>query len=256
MIWTLDEVLRKLEQTKQYSHDPKNKIVLTKEQVGEIIATNFDNAIDAYESNQMLETFEKFDIPLSKKIRSYQKAKLTPIEAVFRVQYDMNPNLLFSYKDIVFKDIAQFGNAILDKDVDEALVYEILYSKLVSYYLEVKKINVVDEKIYEFTKLAEDYLKVDKFRAYYLLGYTLSQRKHYTFNKIKFDSVIDLYTYLSKYKKLQAFSDLINNDPVFFGWLYYQGYKTIVEQWQKDIAEAERLEKLIAKGDELDATKG
>ena len=38
MVWGLDEVLRKLEQTKQYSFDPKNKIVLTKEQVGEIVA--------------------------------------------------------------------------------------------------------------------------------------------------------------------------------------------------------------------------
>lgn len=257
MVWTLDEVLRKLEQTKQYSFDPKNKIVLTKEQVGEIVATNFEDAIDFYESNQILETFEKFDIPLSKKIRGYQRAKLSATEAVFRIQYDLNPNLLFSYKDLVYKDIAQFGNAILDKTVEEALVLEVLYSRLASYYLETKKINVVDEKMYEYTKLAEDYLKTDKMRAYFLLGYTLSQRKYYIYNKIKFDAVIDLYTYLSKYKKLAVFSDLVENDPMFFGWLFYQGYKTIVEQWQKDVAEAERLEKLLTKGDEKnDATKG
>ena len=254
MVWTLDEVLRKLEQTKQYSFDPKNKIVLTKEQVGEIVATNFDDAVDFYDSNQLLETFEKYDIPLSKKIRGYQKAKLSALEAVFRIQYDLNPNLLFSYKDLVFKDIAQFGNAILNKEVPEELVLEVLYSRLTSYYLEVKKINVVDEKMYEYTRLAEDYLKVDKMRAYYLLGYTLSQRKYYTYNRTKFDSVIDLYTYLSKYKKLTMFADLVDKDPMFFGWLYYQGYKNMIEAWQKDIAEAERLEKLIAKGDDADAT--
>jgi hypothetical protein len=250
MVWNLEKVLAKLEQTKQYSFDPKNKIVITKEQVGEIVATNFDDAIDFYESNQLLETFEKFDIPLSKKIRSYQKAKLTSIEAVFRIQYDLNPNLLFSYKDLVFKDLAQFGNAILDNAIEQELVFEVINSKLVSHYLDVKKINLVDEKMYEYVKLAEDYFKVDKIRAYYLMGFAISQRKYYLYNKNKFDSVIDLYTYLSKYKKLVAFSEIMENDALFFSWLFYQGYKNIVEKWQKDIKEAERLEKVLAKGDE------
>lgn len=254
MVWGLDEVLRKLEQTKQYSFDPKNKIVLTKEQVGEIVATNFDDAIDFYQSNQLLETFEKFDVAISKRIRGYQKAKLTPTEAVFRVQYDLNPNLLFSYKDLVYKDLAQFGNAILNQEIETNILEEVLTYKLASYYLEVKKINLVDEKMYEYTKLAEDYLKVDKLRACYLLGYALSQTKSYVFNKNKFDSVIELYTYLSKYKKLQAFSDLVEQDPRFFAWLYYQGYKTLVEQWQKEVIAAEKLEAKLAKEDKKNVT--
>lgn len=249
MVWNLEKVLAKLEQTKKYSFDPKNKIVITKEQVGEIVATNFDDAIDFYESNQLLETFEKFDIPLAKKIRSYQKAKLTSIEAVFKIQYDLNPNLLFSYKDLVFKDLAQFGNQILDGEVDKESVLEVINSKLITHYLEVKKINLIDEKMYEYASLAEAYYKVDQMRAYYLMGYAISQRKYYMYNKNNFDSVIDLYSYLSKYKKLVVFADFIESDPKFFGWLYYQGYKNIVEKWQKEIKEAERLEKILAKGE-------
>jgi hypothetical protein len=255
MVWNLEKVLAKLEQTKQYSFDPKNKIVITKEQVGEIVATNFDDAVDFYESNQLLETFEKFDLPLAKKIRSYQKAKLTSIEAVFKIQYDLNPNLLFSYKDLVFKDLAQFGNAILDNQVDQELVLEVISSKLISHYLDVKKINLIDEKMYESVLLAQDYVKVDRMRAYFLMGYAISQRRYYLYNKNKFDAVIDLYSYLSKYKKLVSFADIMESDPVFFSWLYNQGYKNIVEAWQKSVKEAERLEKILDKGDKDEKPK-
>jgi hypothetical protein len=44
-------------------------------------------------------------------------------------------------------------------------------------------------------------------------------------------------------------------DPIFFSWLYNQGYKNIVETWQKSVKEAERLEKILAKGDNDEKSK-
>jgi hypothetical protein len=109
--------------------------------------------------------------------------------------------------------------------------------------------------MYESVLLAQDYVKVDKMRAYYLMGYAISQRRYYLYNKNKFDAVIDLYSYLSKYKKLVSFADVMEADPIFFSWLYNQGYKNIVETWQKSVKEAERLEKILAKGDNDEKSK-
>jgi hypothetical protein len=109
--------------------------------------------------------------------------------------------------------------------------------------------------MYESVLLAQDYVKVDKMRAYYLMGYAISQRRYYLYNKNKFDAVIDLYSYLSKYKKLGSFADVMEADPIFFSWLYNQGYKNIVETWQKSVKEAERLEKILAKGDNDEKSK-
>jgi len=47
----------------------------------------------------------------------------------------------------------------------------------------------------------------------------------------------------------------MDSDPIFFSWLYNQGYKNIVEAWQKEINKAERLEKALDKGDKDEKPK-
>jgi len=242
-MWSLDEILRKLEETKSYCYDKDNQIVLTKEQIGECISTNFEDAIEFYESNQLLETFEKVDAEIANKIKEYRNTYSTSEEVIFRLQYDFNPGLLFSYKEFVFRDIKQLGDAILNKDIEIDAVEEILKLKLISYYLRIKKIDTIDEKMFDAILLAEDYVSRSKEVAYYLLGYILGDIKYYKYGKQKFESVIDLYAYLSKKKKIGIFSKVVEKDPIFFAWLFYLGNKSIVDQWNNIVEDTEEKEK-------------
>jgi hypothetical protein len=230
---TLHEVLHLLREKKSYEIDLKELVVLTKEQLGEMISADFNQSIACLDDGSLELTFQEVDKEVADAIQQMRKQLFAPVTIIFHLQYLLNPKLQFSYKDNVYRDIVSMGEKILDGKVDKQEIIEAMESHLVSHYLAVKEMQKEDPKRVEGVLYSENYLSKDKEVAYMLLGYYLSGRKFYRFQGRKFLSVGTLYDYLMAKQCFNRFAKDIDTNMLFKAWLYYLGYDKIVEKWNE-----------------------
>lgn len=230
---TLKEVLTTLKEKKGYEVNLKGLVVLTREQIGEMISADFNQALVCYEEGILESAFEQADGEVFDAIANLKKQLLAPVDIIFHLQYILNPKLQFSYKENVYRDIVTLGEKILNSKADKTEILEAMASGLVSHYLKVKEMEKEDLKMVEGVKYCEAYLSKDREIAYTLLGYYLSGRKYYRYNGRKFLTVPPLYDYLMAAQCFGRFSKDIDTNVLFKAWLYYLGYDKIVEKWNE-----------------------
>ena len=234
---TLKEVLIELKEKKSYELNLKELIVLTKEQIGEMISADFDQALACLEDGTMEAAFEAADSEVAAALYQLKKDVGSPLNVVFHLQYILNPKLQFSYKDNVYRDIVTLGEKILNGKAEKEDIIEAMSSHLVSHYLKVKGLDKEDEARVNGVIYCENYLGYDKEVAYMLLGYYLCGRKFYRYQGRKFLTVATLYDYLMAKHTFGRFSKGIGENILFKAWLYYLGHNTIVEKWNDLVIE-------------------
>ncbi len=227
-MWTFKEILQILKNKQAYQMDVEKGIVLGKEQIGEAIAANFEDALDAYADGSLQQALA-FDDYFAKKLAEYQKYSI--FEAIFRLQYDYNPTLSFSYRSFLVLNFLELGDLIQQGKVAKDEAYEILQNHLISLYLTLKGIKDIDAKLLSLIQLAEEVAKEEPELARYLIGYTMGQNKAYTYKGQQFLDLETFYVYLSNKHSLEKFADTFANDKQFMGWLYYLGYAQQIQKW-------------------------
>ena len=240
-MWSLKEILEKLETQRSYVIDPNAKIILTQEQLGEALSSNFEDAMEVLADGSLLRALQAVDESMADKLINYQRDFLSPEVLLFCLQYDLNPNLPFSYRDIAHREIRTLGEAILSGKAEKELWVQSMRHQLMSFYVKLKKIDVSSPEIYEGVLFTERYLDTNADVAYVTLGYYLSERKFYRFQNRRFLSVTDFYRYLAHRKLFKAFARTMEQDLLFFGWLYYLGNVDTVERWLKTVGEIDAL---------------
>lgn len=234
---TLKEVLLQLKEKRSYELNLKELIVLTKEQIGEMISADFTQALVCLEEGIMDAAFEAADPEMAATLYNLKKQILVPNNLIFHLQYILNPKLQFSYKDNVYRDIVTLGEKILNGKAEKEDMIEAMQNRLVSHYLIVKGFDKEDEVRLAGVKYCESYLEKDKEVAYVLLGYYLSGRKYYRFQGRKFLTVTTLYDYLMAKQVFGRFAKGISENMLFKAWLYYLGFDKVVEQWNQLLIE-------------------
>ena len=233
----LREVLNLVIENKTFAIDPDNRVVITQQQLGEMIANDYESAINCIKDG----TFEEALVSASGDLYySYLDLKgkySDPYVLVFHLQYLLAPRLPFIYRDLSYRTIDKVGVAIYRRVANRTQILEAMKSHLFSSYLALRNFNEKFSDVINGVIFAENYASVDENIAYDLLSIYLSLRNYYKFNNKKFYSVEQLYTYLMKKQKLKKFSKTIDSDSVFFAWLYYLGKAEEIAVWKKKVKE-------------------
>lgn len=233
----LNEVLKELKEIGHYIIDTENKIVITREQLGEMISSDYDEAIECLDNDLFLEAFMVADKPMLTVLQDLQARFDQSERILFHLQYELAPNLQFSYRDVIYRDVASLGNAILEDKAEKAVIMEAMRYKMISFYARYKKLDEARVDIVNRLDFAENYMEKDPEIAYLLVGHLLTDRVYYIYNGRKFKSIITLYSYLSDKKKMMAFSKTMEDDVRFKAWLFYLGFADTYDKWKQRIKE-------------------
>lgn len=239
---TIREILTQLKEKASYVIDREKNIALTREQIGETISADYEEAVICLEENLFMDAFVAADKEMAEVLQTLEGKFALSEQILYHLQYALNPNMPFSYKDIIYRDVSTMGNAILDGKAEKATIVEAMKNKLISLYAKLKTLDEVRTDIIEHIDFAENYLEKNADIAYYLLGYYLSDRKYYKYEGHKFLSVVTLYTYLTNKKKLIKFSNTMEKDLLFITWLYCLGNGQTYEKWANEVHRIEIMD--------------
>jgi len=239
---SVKEILLKLKELGGYVIDTNQKLVITREQLGETISTNYEDAVEALEEGLFLDAFEVADPGMNDILKAIEGKYADANQVIFYLQYELNPNLPFTYKEILYRDVATLGQAILNDKGEKETILEAIKFKLFSFYAKFKQLDLVRTNIIDIIDYAENYYEKNKDTAYVLLGYCLSDRKYYKYDNKKFLSVVTFYTYLTDKKKLTRFSNEMDKDILFTCWLYSLGHAETYERWLETVKKIDMLD--------------
>lgn len=243
---TIREVLFELKEHGSYVINKEENIVITREQIGEMITSNYEEAAKCLEENIFMEAFVAADPQMVETLHTLEGKYESSEQILFHLQYQLNPALTFSYKDLIYRDVATLGEGILAGKAEKAVVLEAMGKKLFSYYAKFKNFDAVRSDIIERIEFAENYITKNPEIAYHLLGYYLSERKYYKYEGHKFLSIVAFYTYLSNKKKLVKFSATMTEDYLFIAWLFCLGNCETYEKWLAEIARIDNMDYEVA----------
>ncbi len=238
---SIKEILNLLKETKHYLVDTENKVVLSREQIGETISANYTEAVEALESSLFMDAFEAGDADMAQKLHTIEGKYSKSEQILFHLQYELNPNLPFSYREIIYRDVKTMGETILKGKAEREVILEAMKLKMFSFYARYKQLDQARSDIIELVEFAENYIYKSVDIAYYLLGYYLSDRKYYKYDGHKFVSVVTLYTYLTEKKRLKSFSNTADDDILFIAWIYALGNYAIYEKWSSEVHRIDEL---------------
>lgn len=237
----LYDVLAKLTEAKKYSIDVEENVVLTKEQLGEMISSDYSVSVEALENGKLLKAFEAADKQVANLIKDYKKQGLKEEVIIFNLQYVLNPDLPFSYKEAIYRSVEKLGEAIWEsKEINEE-VKEAISLGLVSKYIKYKKLDAAKEDLLKQVKYAEDYFKTNEEVSYYLTGLYLYNKPSYKYGGRHFKDFGVFYNYLMKQRKMIDFAEKFEEDGRFVSWIYYLGKGDVIVAWKKEMQRIEEL---------------
>lgn len=145
----------------------------------------------------------------------------TSIEGLFKVSYLLNPSHGFVYGGYKYESYSKLGEAFLSNSPDiNPTLLELYKNKLLLWYMEMNKDNLVKKDLYEKIKNISINSKYDEKTSYFLLGYILSNDHKFYFENKKYDSISDFYNYISKDEKLLQRYDL-STQACLKAWYIY-----------------------------------
>lgn len=233
----LKEVLALIEEKKTFAIDPENKVVLTKQQLGEMIGINFEESIECLKDGSIERALKAVNGEPYYAFLDIVGKYDDPYVVIFHLQYELAPRLSFNYRDVTYRTIDQLGNAIYNRKANRKIIVEAMKKHLFSEYLALRNFEEKFSYMVEGVAFAEEYVTVDENIAYDLLSQHLSLRKWYKFKGRKFYSVPALYEFLSKKHLFNKFSKTMEQDTLFFAWLFYLGNYELVVKWKKRVDE-------------------
>ena len=233
----LREVLKLITEYKAFAIDPENKVVLTKQQLGEMIANDYDEAVACLKDGALDEALVSASGDFYYTYVDLKGKYQDPYELIFQVQYELAPRLPFIYRDLSYRTVDKLGKSISRRVANRTQVLEAMKLHLFSSYLAKRNFNEKFGNLVSGVIFAENYAYIDENIAYDLLSAHLSLRDYYKFNGKKFYTIESLYLYLTKKGLLKKFAKNIDSDSVFFAWIYFLGKAEDVALWKKKIAE-------------------
>lgn len=235
----LREVLNLIIENKAFTIDPENRVVLTQQQLGEMIANDYDEAVVCLKEGLLEEAFVAASGDIYCLYLDVKGKYQNPEEIIFHLQYALAPRLPFIYRDLSYRTIDKLGIAIYKRVANRTQILEAMKSHLISAYIANRNFSEKFANLVAGVIFAENYANVDENIAYDLLSAYLSLRDYYKYNKKKFYSVEALYLYLTKKGKLNKFAKTIDSDSVFFAWLYFLGKAEDIAAWKKKVIDTD-----------------
>ncbi len=237
MVYKLKEVLHLIEKNKTFAIDPENKIVLTKQQLGEMISADYEVAVKYVQNGKLESALRATESDAYDAYLDCASKYSDPNVLLFHFQYALAPRLPFSYREEIYKTIDKVGFAMYKRQANRERIVEAMKNHLFSDYLATKNFNENFSNLVSGVQFAENYVTVDENIAYDLLSAYLQVRDWYKYDGKKFYDVHSLYAYLANHRLLNKFSKTMESDSLFFAWLFYLGNFDLVLAWKKKVNE-------------------
>lgn len=232
---TIYDMLKTLSEKGSYFIDSDNNTAITKEHLGETLASNYEAAVIAITDGSLLETLNIVDKENAEFIVKLEEEKVKPSLILFYLQYRLNKKLPFTYKEFVFKDLKTFGQMLFDNKVDKELLEDMLRYNLLSHYLKVIGANETSAKLFKLVTMAESFdIEANQIRIR-LIAMAILDYDTYTYAGKKFTTVEDFYDYLIDSRKMVRFSKTFKDDYYFMAWLLYLGKYEIIKKWSESL---------------------
>ena len=101
----LRDVLKLITEYKAFAIDPENKVVLTKQQLGEMIANDYDEAVACLKDGTLDEALSAASEEFYYTFVDLKGKYSDPYELIFQLQYELAPRLPFIYRDLSYRTV-------------------------------------------------------------------------------------------------------------------------------------------------------
>ena len=173
----------------------------------------------------------KFDqlIELNHRVREHE-------EFIFLAQYIFNPVMNIRHHGYVFNSLKELGQQILDFGPDiDIYLKDFLKYKLLTQYMKLMGFDKTDIVIYNKVIELEKLFEENENKAYFLLGFTLSNCAIITYCGKSYDNVNLFFKEMAMNKNIASFFSLLDKSQYVISWLTYLGYDEEIDKYQSII---------------------
>lgn len=162
---------------------------------------------------------------------------------LFHAQYLFCPHMELKHHRYCFSNIKELGQQILEfgPKVDIYLM-DFLKFKLLSKYMRDQGIDIRKPDIYKKVLELEELFYKNENKAYFLLGFVLSESKNIIFDKKEYTDVKDFFqTMITDYYVVNYSKNLETNQYIY-AWLEVNGLDKKVSKYRSLLSTVEQLE--------------
>ncbi len=163
---------------------------------------------------------------------------------LFYAQYLFCPHMELKYHRHKFDSLKQLGEYIIYNGPSiDIYTKDLLKLNLLSKYMKDQGLDKKNPKIYDEVKDLERLSIENENRAYFLLGFRLSECDKIIYDKKEYDSVKDFFKTMTSDYYLYKFSSGLEIDQYVYAWLIVKGYEDVIVKYRGLIDTIEEMEK-------------
>lgn len=221
----------------------ENQRIHSLKELGEKMYLYEDAAEKLVTSEKFLRFLKEYDrekynrlVELNHRTREYE-------EFIFLAQYIFNPLMNLRHHGYRFDTFKELGMQILrfGPDIDIYLK-DFLKYRLLSQYMEMLGFDASDPTLYAKIKELERLYFENENRAYFLLGFTLSESKSIVYRNRIYDDIGLFFQDMMRPSNLVSYSALIEQNQYVLSWLIYLGRQKEVDRFESLLNSIEMLE--------------
>ncbi len=163
---------------------------------------------------------------------------------LFYAQYLFCPHMELKFHRHKFDSLKELGEFIIYNGPEiDIYTKDLLKLNLLSKYMRDQGLDKKTPKIYDRVIELERMSIQNENRAYFLLGFSLSECDKIIYDKKEFDSVKEFFKTMTSDYYLYKFSSSLETNQYVYSWLIVKGYEDVVTKYRGLIDTIEEMEK-------------
>lgn len=221
----------------------ENQIITSLKELGEKMHLYEDASEKLLTSPKFLKFLKENDINKFNRLIELNHRVREHEEFIFLAQYIFNPVMNIRHHGYVFNSFQELGQQIIDfgPDVDIYLK-DFLKYKLLTQYMELMGFDKTDTNLYNRVIELELLYEENENKAYFLLGFTLSNCGIIKYCGKSYDDINLFFKEMAMNKNITSFFLLIDKSQYVISWLTYLGYEEEINKYQSIINLIDGLE--------------
>ena len=221
----------------------ENQRIYSLKELGEKMYLYEDASEKLLTSGKFLRFLKEYDREKYNKLVELNHRTQEYEEFIFLAQYIFNPLMSIRHHGYRFDTFKELGMRILQFGPDiDIYLKDFLKYRLLSQYMELLEFNVSDPTLYAKVKDLEKMFSENENRAYFLLGFTLSESKSIIYRNRIYDDIGMFFQDMMRPSMIVPYSSLIEQNQYVLSWLIYLGHQKEVDHFQSLLNSLNMLE--------------
>lgn len=221
----------------------KDKEFFSFEEFGKNIYLYPEESYKLINSKKFLTLLKKENLDMYNNILSLRKNECSEESFLFKAQYVFNKLMDLRFYRCNYSSLKILGKKILNgSPKQDVYIKDLLKYKLISYYMVNIGIDKTEPNFYQNVLAVEDSFSYNESRAYFKLGFILSESKRIVYKKKEYDDVNSFFSVILSKETISDFASDFEKTQYIFAWLEVMGYEKEIIKFESIIASVEDWE--------------